>query len=96
MIKPKRTRFICLAASSLLACSGLAVAQQSPSAKPASVQTKTEAVSVQTTTLSDGKNIVEVRVVDGQVFVKVNGEQRPTRSLETGPSLRFAPRTARR
>ncbi len=82
MIKPKRTRFICLAASSLLACSGLAVAQQSPSAKPASVQTKTEAVSVQTTTLSDGKNIVEVRVVDGQVFVKVNGEQRPTRSLD--------------
>ncbi|MFG0293871.1 MAG: PDZ domain-containing protein [Phycisphaerales bacterium JB050] len=81
MIKTIHTGLFPLAAASLLAFSGLAVAQQAPTPKQTKVETETKTVSVQTTTLSDGKNIVEVRVVDGQVFVKVNGEQRSTRTL---------------
>ncbi len=65
--------------ASVLALSGIATAQTTDAPQ---VRSSTETVSVQTTTLKDGTNTVEVRVVDGQVFVKVNGEQRPTRSLD--------------
>jgi len=65
--------------ASVLALSGLAAAQ---TASDPQVRSSTETLSVQTTTLKDGANTVEVRVVGGEVFVKVNGEQRPTRSLD--------------
>lgn len=72
---------------SILAVSGLGIAQTTTGSAP-EVRSTTETVSVQTTTLKDGENTVEVRVVDGQVFVKLNGEQQSTRSLD-GDWMRF-------
>ncbi|MCR9217746.1 MAG: PDZ domain-containing protein [bacterium] len=69
-----------LTAAMLLASAGIAGAATESASAP-EVKSTSETVSVQNITVKDGENLVEVRVIDGEVFIKVNGEQRPTRKL---------------
>lgn len=68
-----------LTAAVLLASAGVAGAATAE-AEP-ELKSTTETVSVQNITVTDGENRVEVRVIDGEVFVKVNGERRPSFKL---------------
>lgn len=69
-----------LTAAMLLATAGIAGGATESVSAP-EVKSTSETVSVQNITVKDGENLVEVRVIDGEVFIKVNGEQRPTRKL---------------